>query len=233
MLSMKNNFHKSFPCMLITLFVLAYLLDIFGNTTVYAKVASPDTAHTNNIRKLPIDSQAVNNINNITLNMRSVKLVKGKTVRLKVLNISGDYTVNFQSSNTRIATVSSTGKIKGKKNGEATITVTVKQNNRTVRKLTCDVLVGPAAVSIVIPKSQITLTLGQTGYINYIVKPSNSVEVPVFKSSNKKVATVSRTGVITTHSAGRATITATIENGKYDQVTVIVNKKTTSKLPKK
>lgn len=237
MLSMKRFFSTFISCMLLLAIVVMNPFDLLGATMVHAKASMSYTPSSYPSRsaidpqvigypsRTPLDNQANSYSNMLILNMRSVKLVKGTSVRLKVLNLPADYTVSFQSSNTKIASVSSAGKIKGKKKGEATVTATVKQNNRTVRKLTCDVVVGPAAVSIVIPKSKITLTLGKSAYVNYIVKPSNSTEVPIFKSSNKKVAKVSKTGVITTHSVGKATITATISNGKSDELTVIVNKK--------
>lgn len=228
---MKKFFHKLLPCILIAILVLISMPDSFGHTVVFASAISSNTAENNtgHLARSNIGLQALNTNSNISLNMRSAKIVKGHKVRLKVLNLPANYTVSFHSSNTKIASVSSTGKIKGKKNGETTVVATIKHNSRTIRKLTCSVQVGPAAVSIVIPKSKLTLTLGKTGYVSYIIKSSNSVEVPVFKSSNKKVATVSKTGVITTHSAGKATITATIANGKSDQLTVVVNKKSAKK----
>ncbi|MDO5293584.1 MAG: Ig-like domain-containing protein [bacterium] len=158
-----------------------------------------------------------------------MKLIKGKKSRLIVSNLNANYVVVYSSANKTIATVDKYGYVSGKKNGSTTITATVKYRTRTVRKLECSVVVGPAAVSIVIPKSKQTINLGTSCYINYIVKPSNTVEVPKFSSSNKKIATVSKTGKVTTHKAGEVTITARISNGKSDTCRLIIKNPVTKK----
>ena len=73
----------------------------------------------------------------------SKKTVKiGKTYQLKVtVNPSDIYKkVTYKSSNSKVATVSSKGKIKAKKKGTANITVTVKDGN-TVMKKVCKITV--------------------------------------------------------------------------------------------
>ena len=59
----------------------------------------------------------------ITLNAKSKTLKKNKTFQLKVKLPSGSAgRITYTSSNNKIATVSSKGKIKAKKKGKATIT---------------------------------------------------------------------------------------------------------------
>ena len=70
----------------------------------------------------------------IKLNKKTVYLAKGKTVKLKVKGTKAK--VKWKSSNKKIATVSKSGKVKGKKTGKCTITAKVKG-----KKLKCKVYV--------------------------------------------------------------------------------------------
>ncbi len=74
----------------------------------------------------------------ITLNKSSVSLKKGKTFTLKatVKPITCVQKIKYSSSNKKVATVSSKGKITAKKKGKATITVTVGK-----KKVKCKVTV--------------------------------------------------------------------------------------------
>ncbi len=233
---MKQHSKRSIPSFFLIGLLLASVLTLAQPMKTQAKSNASNTKKQQLTTAVPLKtapskeaSDKTSSAKSMTLNMRSMKLVKGKTMRLKVLNLPSNHSVTYQSSNTKIATVSSNGTVKGIKNGQAVITATIKQKTKTVRKLTCQVVVGPAAVSIVIPKSSITLIVGKSSTISYITKPSNCVEIPVFKSSNKKVATITSTGVIKTHSAGTAKITATIANGKSAQLTVVVKKASSKK----
>lgn len=60
---------------------------------------------------------------------KSVKLKRGRTVKLKVTR-KGSGTLTYKSGNQKIATVSSLGKIRGRKKGTTTITVKVKAKGK-------------------------------------------------------------------------------------------------------
>ena len=76
-------------------------------------------------------------------------------------------------------------------------------------------------------KSKITLKKGKKKTIKYTVYPANAVNKAVkFKSSNKKVATVSKKGVIKAKKKGKATITITTVDGNVKaKIKVTVKKK--------
>ena len=76
-------------------------------------------------------------------------------------------------------------------------------------------------------KSKITLKKGKKKTIKYTVYPANAVNKAVkFKSSNKKVATVSKKGVIKAKKKGKATITiTTVEGNVKAKIKVTVKKK--------
>lgn len=65
----------------------------------------------------------------VSLNMRSTSVYIGKTTQLKVNNYTGK--IRWSSSNTSIATVSSTGKVKGKKAG--TVTISARAGKKTLK----------------------------------------------------------------------------------------------------
>lgn len=165
-------------------------------------------------------------IKNIKLNRTQYDLVKGKSFKLKVNNLPSTFMVTYSSENSKIATVNSSGRVSGKKNGTVKITATIRSNNKIYRKLSCNVTVGPAAVSVVVSRSRLNLSVGEKRHISISVKPYNTVETPKFKSSNKNIASVSSSGLITAKAPGTATITATIANKKSAVCTVTVTKKT-------
>ena len=84
----------------------------------------------------------------VTLNKTEVRVQKGKTVTLKATvtpTSLKDKSVTWKSSNTKIATVTADGKVKGIKAGTATITCT---SNATGKKATCTVTVLQSMVSL-------------------------------------------------------------------------------------
>ena len=177
------------------------------------------------IEKVSTTTDSVSSVKNIKLNYRDYNLVKGKTFHLKVENLPSAFTVTYSSENNKIATVNSKGRVSGKKNGTVKITATLKSNNKVYRKLVCNVKVGPAAVSVVVSRSRLALTVGEKRHVSISVKPYNTVEQPKYKSSNKSIATVSSSGLITAKAPGTVTITATIANGKSAICKVTVTKK--------
>lgn len=120
--------------------------------------------------------------------------------------------VTWKSSNTKVATVNSEGKVKGIKKGTAKITVTTLDGSK---KATCTVTVKPVLVSkIKLSASSKTLNVGQTEKLTATVTPKNAANKAVtWKSSNTKVATVDGKGNVKAIAPGTANITATAKDG--------------------
>ena len=81
-------------------------------------------------------------VTKITLNKTSATLTQGQTLTLKATVTPGNATnkaVAWSSSNTKIATVSSTGKITAKTSG--TVTITCKAKDGSGKKATCKIRV--------------------------------------------------------------------------------------------
>ena len=145
-------------------------------------------------------------VGTITLNKSEIAVNKGKTVTLTPTvypTTLTDQSVTWKSSKTTVATVSSTGEVKGVKSGTATITCT---SNATGLSTTCKVTVGYVKLdkSKVIVKKNNTVTLTPTVY------PSSLDDKSVkWKSSDKTIATVSSTGKVKGVKSGIVTITCT------------------------
>ena len=142
----------------------------------------------------------------VSLNKTEVAVKKGKTVTLKATVYPSslkDKSVTWESSDTKIATVSSAGKVKGVKAGPATITCT---SNATGLSTTCKVTVG----YVKLDQTEVTVKKGKTVTLTATVYPSKLEDKTVtWKSSDKSIATVTSGGKIKGIKAGTATITCT------------------------
>lgn len=149
------------------------------------------------------------------LNLKSVTLVKGKTFTLKAYNLSETAKISFKSDNDEIASVSEDGIITANKVGTAVITVAIKEGTSPT-SLTCDVTVGPPAVSIKWTKSRIILSLDNVDYLNYIIKPFNTAEAARFSSRDSSIVTISTGARITAKKLGFTYLFAEINDTNSD-----------------
>ncbi len=129
-----------------------------------------------------------------------------------------DPTVIFRSSDMNIATVNSSGEVKGISKGSVTIYVSAgsitKEVNLTVKVKT---------TVIKINKDYLVLKQGETFKLSVSVSPAEADQGITFKSTDSSVASVSDGGVVTAKSTGTAAII--VSNGDLSNaVSVIVNK---------
>lgn len=142
--------------------------------------------------------------------------IKGK-VKVSVYKVKpskASKSVKWKTSNKKVATVSKSGYVTGKKKGTVKITATSKKNKKakktikiTVKDLKAkSVTMNTKSANMYTgQKSALKATVkGQTGFYNQGVS---------WKSSNTKVATVDSKGNVVAKSAGSATITATEKGG--------------------
>lgn len=135
---------------------------------------------------------------------------KGKSYTLKPVRspFTAQDKITYSSSNKKVATVSSKGKITAKKAGSTNITV------RSGKK--------KVVVKITVPKTQtktlskvpakLTMSRGKTYQMKVRRSPSNSDYSIIYKSSNKKIATVDGRGKIKALKKG--TVTIAVQSGK-------------------
>lgn len=148
----------------------------------------------------------------ITKVPKTLSLTTGKKYTLKpvVTPSNSQEKVTYKSSNTKIATVSSTGVITAKKVGKVTITV---QSGKQKATVTLTVKKAPALKAIKNVPTKKTITKGKTYTLKPQLYPSGAIAKITYTSSNKSVATVDSKGKITAKKKGTAVIT--VKAGKF------------------
>lgn len=154
----------------------------------------------------------------ITLNQTDISLLAGKTRTLKATVISDDEnekTVTWSSSNQKVASVDQKGCITAHKAGTAVITASTPSG----AEATCTVNVTELG-TIKLNYKQYSLRPGGKILLHAAYSPkSYSV---TWSSSDKRVATVNSSGLVTAVSAGTATITAALESGESTSCKITV-----------
>lgn len=143
-----------------------------------------------------VQAAAKTNKETISLNKSVYTLKKGKTVKLKAeLNKAAKRKgVKWSSSNHKVATVSKNGKVTAKRKGKAAITATVKGTSVKAR---CKIIVGTPVSKVTLNRKSLTLKTGQSFSLKTSISPKKaSVKKVNYKGSNKRVASVSKKGVI-------------------------------------
>lgn len=142
-----------------------------------------------------------------------------------------DKSVAFSSSDPTVAAVNAEGKVTFLSEGTVTITASSKDDASkkdsftvTVSKKVTDV----AVTSVSIQNKPTAATVGDKLTLTVKVSPDNATNKNLaFESSDKTIATVSETGVVTFLKAGSVTITVKSEadSSKSDSFTVTVSEK--------
>ena len=163
----------------------------------------------------------------IVITPNTTSLVVGATLPLQAVahdasgNIVPDASIHWSSSDTAVATVSSTGVVTGKGIGSAQIAASAEGKSAIA---TLSVVAVPVASVAVAPTSGSIVT-GGTMSLAAVTYDANGNALPnravVWASSAPQVATVSSTGKVTAVAAGTATITATSE-GKVGSAQITV-----------
>lgn len=156
------------------------------------------------------------------LNQTSATLYSGAAVTLSATtNLTGDIT--WKSSDAKVATVDAKGNVKAVNAGTATITATLGKVSATFTVTVKNPsITAKADSSVIYTKSKTTTKIN-------VVKDGVSGNA-TFRSSNKKVATVSANGTVKAKKAGKVNIT--VQVGNHKQVVKITVKKPTMKLVK-
>lgn len=126
--------------------------------------------------------------------------------------------VAWKSSDTSVATVSSSGKVKAIGSGKATITCTTKDGSY---KKTCKVKVNQIetdpsqkVIGVKLNKTQLSIKKGNTYQLVASIIPANAGDQDVsWTTSNPLVATVSKSGKVTAKGVGTATISVITDDG--------------------
>ena len=187
------------------------------------------TAKTNDGGKIATVKVTVTKVSvtELKLSKTTSSIEKGKTVKITATVSPTNATykkVNWTSSDTTIATVDSSGNIKGIKEGIATITAKTEKGEKTA---TVKVTISNPIVhveSVNVDKKNATLDKGEELLLNYTIMPINSDNREVnWSSNNENVVKVDSSGMLHALNEGIATITAkTADGGKIATVSVTV-----------
>ena len=190
---------------------------VSGTITVTAtsvRVPSVSASHTLTI--------TVPTITDFTLSETETTMNIGGTKTLSITAFVPEYATassNFSSSNTDVATVNKNGVITAKAIGDAVITATIGEVEKS-----CTVHVVAVTVnSISFANEAISLTLGSSLQLTPTVDPAEAASQYTisYESDNEAVATVDADGKVTSVAVGDAVITATIDN-QSAQITIHV-----------
>lgn len=168
-------------------------------------------------------------VTGVSFDKTTLNLATGSSTTLKATVKPSDATnkgLTWKSSDSSIVTVDKNGKITGKKEGTAIITVTTNDGSYTA---TVKVTVKNQPVTGITVSGNKTMTVGGNQTLKATIKPNNASNKGVtWKSSNPAVATVDSKGKVIAKAPGTVTITATAKDGsgKVGSITITVKEKT-------
>lgn len=168
------------------------------------------------------------NVQSVKLDKTSVEMKKGDTVKLNATVTPSDATngsVKFTSSNTRVASVNSSGVVTAKGGGYATITASAGGKTAT-----CKIFVPVKQTGIALSgKAEKTVMVGNTLKLSVSKVPADATDnhSVSWSSSDNNIVTVDSKGNVKGIALGTAVITASC-NGWTVKYTVTVTENTES-----
>lgn len=156
----------------------------------------------------------------LTPNSKFLKVGKSFYITASVSGTSNKK-VKWSTSNKKVASVSSGGKVKGRKIGTAYIKATARDGSGAYAR--CKVRVVRKVTKIKLNKYTGRVLIGNTMKLKATIKPKNATIRSVsWSSSNKAVATVSNTGRVLGVGEGIVKIKAKAKDGSGKSATCIV-----------
>jgi uncharacterized protein YjdB len=130
--------------------------------------------------------------------------------------------VTWKSSDKKIAKVNKDGLVSIKKEGTVTITATTKDGYNTQK--TCTLTVKKLPVKkIALDAKKANMKVGENAVVVYSISPAKAYDTGVtFKSSNKKIVSVDKYGILTAKKEGKAEITITAKDGSGGTATLTI-----------
>lgn len=221
-------------CSSLTSITIPNSVESIGNGAFYGCTNVKFYAKSNTVKQLLINSGAdsskiivggqspIVKVTSISLSKTSLNLVKGKTSIVTATIAPSNATnkdVTWTSSNTKVATVDSSGKVTAVGVGTANIVCTAKDGSK--KSATSKVIViNNSIAKVTLNKTSLNVVKGKTSTLTATISPSNATNNPItWKSSNTKVAAVDGNGKIIGVGVGTAIITATTKDGSEKYAT--------------
>ncbi|MFA6309558.1 MAG: Ig-like domain-containing protein [Clostridia bacterium] len=164
-------------------------------------------------------------VTGVTIDKSTASMNAGGTLQLNANVTPANATnkaVTWKSSDENIAAVSSEGVVTAKKKGNATITVTTTEGSMAA---TCIITVNQPVKSVKLNKKTVTIKVGKFSKLIATINPSDaSNKKVIWRSTNKRIVTVSATGVIKGVKKGIAYIKVfTADGNKTAKCKITVN----------
>jgi lysophospholipase L1-like esterase len=184
-----------------------------ANLSVYAPTPTPTPTPT--LTPTPTPTPTPVAVTSVKLSKTLATLKVSQTLQLTAtvspVN-AANKAIKWTTSNYRIATVSSTGKITARTKGLVSITATTVSG---AKKAVCKVTVLQPVRSVKLSRTSLTLRIGKTYKLIATISPSNASNKRVtWRSTNTKIATVSSTGTIRAKAKGTVYIRVCTVDGK-------------------
>ena len=161
----------------------------------------------------------------VTLGTTTLSIFPGDFVKIEATVSPANATSTYKtwtSSNTKVATVDTWGRVYGVAPGNCVITAKTANGGYTA---TCNVTVKPIIeTGVTIDPAALTVYYDETGTVTATVEPSNaSYKTVTWTSADPAIATIDANGKIKGVGLGKTTVTATTVNGLTAncQVTVV------------
>ena len=162
-------------------------------------------------------------VTGLTLSFDTLKLARGKSKTLKATITPEDASVKnilWESSDESVATVTSSGVIRAKSAGNATILATTEDGSFSA---SCNVTVYVAVSGVTLSADSVSIPKGEKRILTATIAPADALNQELtWTSSNETVARVDAvTGQITGRTKGTAKITVTTADGGYTDSCIV------------
>lgn len=190
-----------------------------GKTTISVSVGNIEESFELTVIRAKADEENIK-VTDIEIGSYEEEIEVDKTQNLSPTVVPSNATnsnISYSSSDTSIATVSSSGEVKGIAPGNVTINISADGITKSV-----NLKIKVGTTNIQLNSNYLILKVGEEFKINAKAIPENASQDILYKSSNSNIATVTNTGNVVAKSIGNATII--VSNGDMSKaITVIVN----------
>ncbi len=148
-------------------------------------------------------------VTGVSIDKTKLELTKDETAQLSATvapDNATDKSLEWSSSDAKVATVDNTGKVTAVDAGIATISVKTKDGGKTA---TCSVKVNPKVVpveGVIVEPETIEITEGETAQLKASISPADADQDIEWAAQNSMVATVDQNGLVTAVAPGTTRI---------------------------
>lgn len=191
-----------------------YDLNKIGKQTVILSFAGFQTQFSIEVKEIPVTGITLNQTE-LTLGVSESKMLMAALLPANASNKE----IIWESSDEKIATVSSDGIVVAKKKGETTITAYSFDKKKSA---SCKVTVNVPCVKLIFGEYNSEMYPLETQKISVSMQPLETEDGLTWISSNQNIATVDEEGNVTAVAAGKVDITVTADSGVSEKCTILV-----------